>query len=79
MAPGRVTGRGQQLLWKGHACMVAGARLVQREVVRDGRTVWVEGRRVTVSSAGDSLELQRDLGVPVLLEGDRLTVMAEGV
>ena len=54
-----------------------GARLVEREVVRDGRTVWVEEWRVTVSSVGELLELQRGLGVPVLLEGGRLTVMAK--
>lgn len=55
-----------------------GARLVEREVVRDGRTVWVEEWRVTVSSVGELLELQSGLGAPVLLEGVRLTVMAEG-
>lgn len=55
-----------------------GARLVEREVVRDGRTVWVEEWRVTVSSVGELLELQSGLGAPVLLEGGRLTVMAEG-
>lgn len=54
-----------------------GARLVERGVVRDGRTVWVEEWRVTVSSVGELLELQRGLGVPVLLEGGRLTVMAK--
>ena len=46
-----------------------GARLVEREVVRDGRTVWVEEWRVTVSSVGELLELQSGLGAPVLLEG----------
>ena len=55
-----------------------GARLVEREVVRDGRTVWVEEWRVTVSSVSELLELQSGLGAPVLLEGGRLTVMAEG-
>ena len=54
-----------------------GARLVEREVVRDGRTVWVEEWRITVSSVGELLELQRGLGVPVLLEGGSLTVMAK--
>ena len=54
-----------------------GARLVEREVVRDGRTVWVEEWRVTVSTVGELLELQRGLGVPVLLEGGRLTMMAK--
>lgn len=55
-----------------------GARLVEREVIRDGLAVWVEEWRITVSSVGELLELQSGLGVPVLLEGGRLTVMAEG-
>lgn len=56
----------------------SGARLVEREVIRDGLAVWVEEWRITVSSVGELLELQSGLGVPVLLEGGRLTVMAEG-
>ena len=48
-----------------------GARLVEREVVRDGRTVWVEEWRVTVSSVGELLELQSGLGAPVLLRSPR--------
>lgn len=57
---------------------VPGARLVEREVVRDGRTVWVEEWRVTVSSVGELLELQSGLGAPIVIDGSRLTVMARG-
>ncbi len=38
------------------------------------KTQW----RVTVSSVSELLELQGGLGAPVLLEGGRLMVMAEG-
>lgn len=57
-----------------YAHTIAGS---EREAVRDGRTVWVEEWRVTVSSVDEPLELQRGLGVPVLLEGGHLTMMAK--
>lgn len=58
-------------------CPCPGAKLVEREVVRDGRAVWVEEWRITVSSAADLLEIQRGAGVPIVIDGDKLTVMAK--
>lgn len=41
-----------------------GAKLVEREVVRDGRATWVEEWRITVSTVADLLEIQRGAGRP---------------
>lgn len=58
-------------------CPCPGAKLVEREVVRDGRAAWVEEWRVTVSSAADLLEIQRGAGAPITIDGSRITVMAK--
>lgn len=57
-------------------CPCPGAKLVEREVVRDGRAAWVEEWRVTVSSVADLLEIQRGAGAPIVIDGSRITVMA---
>lgn len=57
-------------------CPCPGAKLVEREVVRDGRAAWVEEWRITVSSAADLLEIQRGAGAPIVIDGSRITVMA---
>ena len=49
-----------------------------RIVIRRSAGSFEPALRVTVSSVGELLELQSGLGAPVLLEGGRLTVMAEG-
>lgn len=53
-----------------------GAKLVEREVVRDGRATWVEEWQITVSTVADLLEIQRGAGAPVTIDGSRITVMA---
>ena len=58
-------------------CPCPGAKLVEREVVRDGCAAWVEEWRVTVSSAADLLEIQRGAGAPITIDGSRITVMAK--
>lgn len=58
-------------------CPCPGAKLVEREVVRDGRAAWVEEWRVTVSSVAELLEIQRGAGVPIVIDGNKLTVMAK--
>lgn len=57
-------------------CPCPGAKLVEREVVRDGRAAWVEEWRITVSSAADLLEIQRGAGAPIVIDRSRITVMA---
>ena len=57
-------------------CPCPGAKLVEREVVRDGPAAWVEEWRITVSSAADLLEIQRGAGAPIVIDGSRITVMA---
>ena len=41
-----------------------GAKLIEREVVRDSRTAWIEEWRVTVFSVTELLEIQRGVGAP---------------
>lgn len=41
-----------------------GAKLIEREVVRDSRAAWVEEWRVTVFSVAELLEIQRGVGAP---------------
>lgn len=54
-----------------------GAKLVEREVVRDGRATWIEEWRITVSTVADLLEIQRGAGgAPITIDGSRITVMA---
>lgn len=57
-------------------CPCPGAKLVEREVVRDGRAAWVEEWRITASSAADLLEIQRGADAPITIDGSRITVMA---
>lgn len=54
-----------------------GTKLVEREVVRDGRVTWVEEWLITVSSAAELLEIQRGVGAPIAIDGDKLTAMAK--
>jgi len=56
-----------------------GAKLIEREVVRDSRTAWIEEWRVTVFSVTELLEIQRGVGAPVVIDGGRLTAMAREV
>jgi len=56
-----------------------GAKLIEREVVRDSRAAWVEEWRVTVFSVAELLEIQRGVGAPVVIDGGRLTAMAREV
>lgn len=53
-----------------------GAKLFEREVVRDGRATWVEEWQITVSTVADLLEIQRGAGAPVTIDGSRIAVMA---
>lgn len=53
-----------------------GAKLVEREVVHDGRATWVEEWQITVSTVADLLEIQRGAGAPITIDGSRITVMA---
>lgn len=57
-------------------CPCPGAKLVESEIVRDGRAAWVEKWRITVSSAANLLEIQRGAGAPITIDGSRITVMS---